>query len=119
MAWYSSFLGGSGSSGGSGSGFDWSGLILAGVSAYSQSRSSSNQSKNDAKTQKEIVGLQGAEARRTMDFEKSLDRYYSQMDKRDKRLALDTYGSFSRLRDYAPAGYTLPAVPVVPDKPKA
>lgn len=118
MAWYSSFLGGSGS-GGSSSGTDWTGLILAGVSAYSQSRSSDKKDKNDAKTQKEIVGLQGAEARKTLEFEKSLDRYYSQMDKRDKRLALDTYGKFSRLRDYAPTGYTLPAVPVVPDKPKA
>lgn len=118
MAWYSNLFGGdSSSSGGSGSG--WWGAILAGVSAYSSSRSAEKGQKNDSKTQKEIVGLQGLEARRTSAFEKDLDYYYKQKDKLDKRRALDTYGSFSKLGTYAPNDYTLPALPVVPNKPNS
>jgi len=120
MAWYSSlFSGDSYGSGGSGSGTNWWGAILSGISSYSQSRSDSKGRKNDTKAQKEIVGLQGLEARRTSAFEKDLDYYYKQKDKLDKRRALDTYGSFSKLGTYAPDDYTLPALPVVPNKPNA
>lgn len=118
MAWYSNLFS-SGGSGSGGSGTNWWGAILAGVSAYSSSRSTEKGQKNDAKTQKEIVGLQGLEARRTASYEKELDYYYKQKDKLDKRRALDTYGSFSKLGTYAPNDYTLPALPVVPTKPNA
>lgn len=114
MSWFSNLFS-SGSSSSSGS--SWWGAILSGVSSYASARSANNTANNNSKNDREIVGLQGLEARRTSAFEKELDRYYSQQDKLDKRNALDTYGKFSRLSTYAPAGYTLPAKPVVPTKP--
>lgn len=117
MSWLSSLFGG-GSSGGS-SGINWGDAIIAGIGAYSSSRSSDKNNKNNSKLNKELVGLQGIEARKTTEFERALDYYYQQKDKLVKREALDTYGAFSRLSDYAPAGFALPAKPVVPTQPKA
>lgn len=115
MSWFSNLFS-SGSSGG-GSGSSWWGAILSGVSSYASSRSADKSKDKDSKDAIKLIGLQGLEARKTSAFEKELDRYYSQQDKLDKRNALDTYGKFSRLSTYAPAGYTLPAKPVVPTKP--
>lgn len=105
------FGGSSGGGGGSG-GFDWTGALIAGIGAYSSSRSSDkNQSKNVKET--------GREARRTEAFGRELDYYYGQLDKMNKRKALDsTYNAFSRLGSYAPQGYTGTPMPVVPNKPK-
>lgn len=107
MSWFSSIFSGGGSSGG---GFDWTGAVLSGISAYAQSRSSSSSSKQNTQ-------LTGAEQRKTIAFEKSLEDYYDAKRRLEKRNALDTYHSFSKLSSYAPAGYALPAKPVVPTKP--
>jgi len=118
MSWFSNlFSSGSGSSGGGSSGSGWWGAILSGVSSYASSRSASKGKNKDSKDAIKLVGLQGLEARKTSAFERELDNYYKQKDNLEKRNALDTYGSFSKLSTYAPAGYTLPAKPVVPTKP--
>lgn len=122
MSWYSGLFSSTTSSGGGSSSGAWGDIfkaVLGGVSAYSSSRSADKTSKNNTKDQIKLLGLQGIEARKTTQFEKELERYYSQLDKRDKRVALDTYGAFSKLGTYAPNNYTLPAVPVVPTKPVA
>lgn len=107
MSWFSSIFSGSG---GSNSKFDWTGAVLSGISAYAQSRGSASANKQNSK-------LSGQEDRKTIAFEKSLEDYYDAKRRREKRDALDTYHSFSQLSSYAPAGYALPAKPVVPTKP--
>lgn len=108
MSWFSSIFSGGSSSGGSG--FDWTGAVLRGVSAYAASRSTASSNKQNTQQS-------GQEDRKTIAFEKSLEDYYDAKRRREKRDALDTYHSFSKLSSYAPAGYTLPAKPVVPTKP--
>ena len=115
MSWFTSLF--SGSSGGSSSNFDWTGALLSGISAYSSSRAASRTASDNNKASIEGIKTQGSESRRTIAYEKALNDYYTQKDKLAKRKALDTYGSFSKLSSYAPSGYALPALPVVPSMP--
>lgn len=122
MSIFSGVLSGASSSGGS-SGI-WGDVfksVLGGISSYAGAKSSGKQaekmSKLEAETALKIAQIQGLEARKKTAFEKDLEYYYKQQDNRNKRLALDSYGAFSKLSTFAPQGFTLPAVPVVPPKP--
>lgn len=95
--------------------------VLGGLGSYATARSKEKSdtrlSKLEAETAIKIAEIQGLEARKKSQFEKDLEYYYKQQDNRNKRIALDTYGAFSKLGTYAPAGYVQPAIPVVPPKP--
>ncbi len=111
MSWSSIFGGSTGM---------W-GSIFSGVASYAGAKS---KGKTDAKTSAAdaaaaiaLAQTQGFESRKTSGFEKELEYYYKQLDNKNKRTALDSYGVFSKLGQFAPPGYQLPAAPVVPTKP--
>ena len=108
-SWISSLFGGSGS--GSGSGSNIFGSLLSGLAGGA---SASLQGKD----LKEGIQLKGKEDRKSLDFEASLKDYYSQEDKRRKRVALDTYGQFSMMDRIKPGYKDTPPVQV-PTKPVA
>lgn len=104
--------GGGGSSSSSSSGGMWGDLmkgILGGIGASSDAKSASKMSA-------ESIRIGGEENRKTISFAKDLEDFYNKRDKRDKRVALDSYGQFSKLREWKP-DYVAPAVPVVPTRP--
>ena len=96
--------------------------VLGGVVSYagakSKKKSDVESAKLDAELAIKLAGIQGMEGRKTSAFERELEYYYKQLDNKNKRIALDTYGAFSKLGTFAPAGYKLPAAPVVPAMPK-
>lgn len=114
MGWTDWFKGGSSGGGG---GTNWWGAAIAGIASYASSRSANkNASKNASKELREG----GIEARRTSAFDRDLDYYYEQLDKSNKRKALDSaYHPFSKFASFAPSGYKDPALPTVPSKPNA
>lgn len=102
-----SFTGGSGS----GSGSNIFGSLLSGLASGAAASLS-------GKDLKEGIQLKGKEDRKTIDFEASLKDYYTQEDKRRKRVALDTYGQFSMMDRIKPGYKDTPPVQV-PTKPLA
>lgn len=100
------FGGGSGSSGS-----NIFASILGGLGGMAEAKLS-------GKDAKELVKTKGIEDRKTLDFEAALKDYYTQEDKRRKRIALDTYGQFSLMNRIQP-GYQTPPPVNVPQKPTA
>lgn len=104
-------FGGGDSGGGTGSNL-WGDLmkgILGGIGA-------SADAKQNAKFSTGQIRVGGEENRKTVSFAKDLEDFYKKRDSRDKRVALDSYGQFSRLREWKP-DYVAPAVPTVPTRP--
>lgn len=97
--------------GGSGSGSNIFGSLLSGLASGAAASLS-------GKDLKEGIQLKGKEDRKTIDFEASLKDYYTQEDKRRKRVALDTYGQFSMM-DRIKKGYKDTPPVQVPTKPLA
>lgn len=83
----------------------WGQILAGGINGYA-----------NAKLGEKEIKAMGAEKRKSTAFEAELLDYYKQKDKGRKRAALDTYGQFSTIKQWAP-DYT-PAPPVqVPTKP--
>lgn len=76
--------------GGGGSGSNIFGSLLSGLAGGASAALS-------GKDLKEGIQLKGKEDRKSLDFEAALKDYYTQEDKRRKRVALDTYGQFSMM----------------------
>jgi hypothetical protein len=108
-SWIKNLFGGSGSGSSSGSGIF--GSLLSGLGGAASAMLS-------GKDLKAGIEAQGKESRRSLDFEAALKDYYTQEDKRRKRIALDTYGQFSTIKQYAPKYKNTPPV-IVPTKPVA
>lgn len=103
MAWYDSiskyFSSGSG----------W-GDLLSGVAAVAGSSSDKKKDKTDQKQALEVIKASGDQALRKSAFEKQLEDYYKQKDTYNKRVAIDSYGQFSKLQARAPSYQAKPVV---------
>ena len=97
MAWYS------GISNYFSSGSGW-GDLLSGVAAVAGSSSDKDKDKTDYKQALGLVVEQGNQSLRKSAFEKQLEDYYKSKDTYNKRVAIDSYGQFSKLQARAP-GY--------------
>lgn len=98
MAWYS------GISNYFNSGSGWSDL-LSGVAAVAGSSSDKKKDKTDYDQALGLVKETSTQGMRKSAFEKQLEDYYKQKDTYNKRVAIDSYGQFSKLQARAP-GYT-------------
>lgn len=111
-SWWSGLFGGGGGSGGSG-GSSGTGdifkMILGGLGSYADSNVQRGMTK-------EQIQLAGLESRKNTSFAADLKDYYDQKDKRNKRIALDTYGQFSDLKSRMP-NYVEPPVPTLGARP--
>lgn len=96
MAWYS------GISNYFNSGSGWSDL-LSGVAAVAGSSSDKKKDKTDYEQSLGIVRETGNQALRKSAFEKQLEDYYKSKDTYNKRVAIDSYGQFSKLKARAPS----------------
>lgn len=96
------------------------GGLLSGLGAGASAALSGKDLKDSIKLKGEqdrlTLAQAGLQDRQAVDFEASLKDYYTQQDKRRKRIALDTYGQFSTIDKIKP-GYTDTAMPTVPSKP--
>lgn len=106
--WSGLFGGGGGGSSGGGTG-DIFKMILGGLGSAADSNAQRGMSK-------EQIQLTGAEARKNTSYAADLKDYYDEKDKRNKRLALDTYGQFSDLKSRMP-NYVEPPVPGLRARP--
>lgn len=118
MAWWDSVTSSVGNYFSSGDG--WSDIfsgLMSGIGAAGQASSDKDKAKFDARAAIELVGKQGLEARKTKDFEAQLLDFYERSETmRDRKVALDSYGQFSKIRDYAP-NYVRGPDPAAPVKP--
>lgn len=102
----------------SGSGWgDLLGGVLAGIGGSAAARSESKQAAQSHEWALALAALKGTEDRRTLDFEKQLEDFYSQRDKQRQRTALDTYGQFSVQHRRTPGFSNTPGVDV-PTRPR-
>ena len=85
----------------------WGQILAGGINGFASAKLG----------EKEIKAM-GQEQRKTSAFEAELLDYYKQKDKGRKRAALDTYGQFSTIKNWAPNYTPSPAVQV-PTKPTA
>ena len=95
MAWYdgiSSYFS---------SGDGW-GALLSGVAAVAGSSSDKKKDKVDAKQALELVKEQGNQALRKSAFEQQLVDFSKKQDTFNKRVAIDSYGQFSKLQQRSP-----------------
>lgn len=91
--------------------------ILSGIGNSSQASQNSKDAKAAAAADKEKVQEAGYQERESYAFKSALDRYYSELDKQNKRDALKDYGSFNSLERFAPnyqATYVPPNLPTMP-----
>ena len=95
MAWYS------GISNYFSSGSGWSDL-LSGVAAVAASSSDKKQDKTDQKQALELIKATGDQGLRKSAFEQQLVDYSKKKDTFDKRVAIDSYGQFSKLQARSP-----------------
>lgn len=116
MAWTDWFSSGS-SSGGSSIWGDIFKGVLGGLSATAAGKRKTKDLKFSAEQAIALAMTQGLEGRKTSAFERDLEYYYKRLDNKNKRIALDSYGAFSKLGTFAPSTYVQPAVPTVPTKP--
>lgn len=94
----------------SGNGSDgniWGQILAGGINGYA-----------NAKLGEKEIKAMGQEQRKTSAFEAELLDYYKQKDKARKRVALDTYGQFSTIKNWAPNYTPAPGIQV-PTKPTA
>lgn len=140
MSWFTGLINAGasamGSGGGSGGGF-WSSLgngvsnyfssgsgwsdifkgLLGGAAAAGSSSSDTKAAKELHKYALEQLAAQGTEARKTMDYEAQLKDFYNRQDvMRERKVALDNYGQFSRVAQWNP-NYQRGPDPVMPTKP--
>lgn len=96
--------------------WDFWGMI---ASAVLRGISSSSKNKSDKKKSKEEILLGGVEDRKTVEFSKALDYFYTQKDWDRKRRGAADYSQFKSLDRFAPnykATFNEPA-PVMPVNP--
>lgn len=98
-------FGGGGGGSGSGSGGNIWGQLLGGLQGYAQAEGQS------------ILTTQNIQEKARQDrmstmFEAQIVDHYKQRDKHRKRVALDTYGQFSTVNQWAPNATPAPAVEV-------
>ena len=103
MAWYS------GISNYFNSGSGW-GDLLSGVAAVAGSSSDKKKDKTDHKQAIEVIKEAAIQDMRKSAFEKQLEDYYKQKDTYNKRVAIDSYGQFSKLQARAPGYQAKPVV---------
>lgn len=95
MAWYdgiSSYFS---------SGDGW-GALLSGIGAAAGSSSDKKKDAIDAKQALELVKEQGTQDLRKSAFEQQLVDYAKKQDTFNKRVAIDSYGQFSKLQQRSP-----------------
>lgn len=109
MAWYS------GISNYFSSGSGWSDL-LSGVAAVASSSSDKKKDKTDFEQALQTIDRTGLNQRKSTAFERDLEDYYKQADTQRKRIAIDTYGQFSKLQARTP-GYKPKPIAALPTKP--
>jgi uncharacterized protein YcfJ len=97
------FGGGSGEGGGN----IWGQMLAGGLNGQAQAGMSI-----------EMMKQKGIEDRMTTQYEAQLIDFYKQRDKRDKRVALDTYGQFSDIKKFQP-NYKDTPMPQLAAYPKA
>lgn len=93
----------------------WVAATVTAGAAYLDSRSAESSSKKDRKHDKEMIGLQGAEDRRTQAYNMELADYYTQLGKQRRRDARRSHFT-SRSRTAPPADYN--PQPLVGDRPE-
>ena len=113
-SWTSSLL--NGAKGYFSSGQGW-GALLSGIGAAAGSSSDKKKDATDAKYALELVKEQGNQALRKSAFEQQLVDYGKALDTNKKRVAIDSYGQFSKLQQRSPNYVPKPiaAAPVMPD----
>lgn len=109
MAWYD------GISNWFSSGDGWA-AILGGVSAAASSSGDKDKDKTDFRQAQQLVKDQGEQARRTSAFERDLMAFTKKEDTYNKRIAIDSYGQFSKLQQRVP-GYVPKPISALPAKP--
>jgi hypothetical protein len=124
--WSSLFGGSGGSGGGSSGGTNWGSFFGNLLNGFSGNGSDGNiwgqilaggiNGYASAGLNEKLLETKGKEDRKSTAFEAELVDYYKQQDKARKRAALDTYGQFSTIKNYAPNYTPAPAVQV-PTKP--
>ena len=105
----------------SGNGSDgniWGQILAGGINGYANAKLGEKEIKAMGEEQRKTALLQAEQGRKTSAFEAELLDYYKQKDKARKRAALDTYGQFSTVKNWAPNYTPAPGIQV-PTKPTA
>mgnify|MGYP003437182054 CR=1 FL=1 len=92
MAWWDSFTGGNGNSGG---GTDWWGALWSGISSYSQGRQQEDQMEQQGLISREAIAEQGRQGRQSTEFEMGLSDYYKRKNQEDRRKGFSNFGQFA------------------------
>lgn len=111
MAFWDSWFGNSGGSD-TGSGVDWLGALMSGISAYSSSRDAEDQQERGGLISRENIQEQGNQSRLNTEYEMSLADWYKKKAQEDRRKGFSNFGQFAT-NTYNQT-YTPPAVGAAP-----